>query len=139
MAFGRKKIQRPKNQLGYALYRYDRILDIDLKRILDAVKAKKNINPKRADQVVEGAIGSLDEIADEISKDNFKTDYRSDKIRDVILELLRKLREILQDAEEVYYDAGRLEEKKFMVRMEDTAEVRESLKVKMKDIESDYL
>jgi hypothetical protein len=139
MAIGRKKIQRPKNQLGYALYRYDRILDIDLGKILDAIKARKNLNPKKADLAVKKAVALLGEVADDISKDNFKTDYRSDKTRDIILELIQKFKKILQDAEKVSYGEGELEDRKFVVRLEDAADLRETLRVKMKDIESDYL
>jgi len=139
MALGRKKIQRPKNPLGYALYRYDKILDIDLRKIIDAIKLNKKVNAKRANPVVQKAVYSLDGIADDISKDNFKTDYRSDKTRDVIIDLFLKLKRILQNAEELSYVADKLEGSNFLDNLNETAKLRESLKLKMKDIESDYI
>ena len=133
MALGRKKIQRPKNLLGYALYRYDRLLDVDLKKILDAIKLGKNVNPKRIDPVVQEAIYSLDEIADDISKDNFKTDYRSDKTRDIILDLLQQLKQILKDAENSRYDKDKLDTGRSLEMLDEAVALRESLKAKMKD------
>ncbi len=139
MAFGRKKKERPKNYLGYALYRYDKVLSIDLGKIINAIKRRKHINPNRADQVVDRSLELLDEISGDISKENFKTDYRSDKTRDIIIALIEKLKDTLNKAKEVSYDTEIIEEYKIPDSLDEVIELRESLKSKMKDIESDYI
>ena len=48
MAFGRKKNERPKNTLGLALFRYDRIINIDLKNIIGTLESGKQLNLKRS-------------------------------------------------------------------------------------------
>jgi hypothetical protein len=139
MAFGRKKIERPKNILGLALYRYDGIINTDLKKIIKALKLKKNINPRRAGVNVEKAFSSLDRILDDISKDNFKTDYRSDKIRYNIISLIDRLKKVFQRAKEISFNAQKSEENKLPERLDEIIELRESLKPKLQDIESDYI
>jgi len=139
MAFGRKKIEKPKNVLGYALYRYDRIFKVDLKKIIKAIKFNKSVNPRRADLIVGKAVNSLNIISEDISKDNFKTDYRSDKTRDMILSLMERLKKILQKVKEISYDVQKFEEYRFPGSLEEIIKLRQSLKSKMKDIESDYI
>ena len=49
--FRRKKITRPKNPLGMALYQYDKIVGKELGGLLKSLAAGKNISPGRADSI----------------------------------------------------------------------------------------
>ena len=48
MIFKRKKVERPKNRLGIALFKYDKMLSSDLQKILQSIRHKKTINSARA-------------------------------------------------------------------------------------------
>jgi hypothetical protein len=138
MAF-RKKIERPKNYLGNMLYRFDNIYNKDLKNIIKDISSKKRLNLKKADFILNDAFKNLDSILEDISRENFKTDYRGDKIRDVIIEMINKLKKYFMIIKEYDYDAKSFEireEANFLVFV---AETRNLLKKKMKEIESDYL
>ncbi len=135
----RKKIERPKNYLGNMLYRFDNIYNKDLKNIIKDISSKKRLNPKKADFILNNAFKNLDNILLDISKKNFKTDYRGDKIRDIIIEMINKLKKYFMIIKEYNYEA-----KSFGVRdeanfLDFVAETRNLLKKKMKEIESDYL
>ena len=138
MRLGRKKVERPKNRLGLALFKYDKILSSDLQKILQSIQRKKTINSTRADIILDDVFYKLDAIADDISRENFKTDYRSDKTRDIIIEVFGDLKALLMLARSNSFDftnplLGTWETKLSMI-----IESRQSLKKKMKDIESDY-
>lgn len=138
MAF-RKKIERPKNYLGNMLYRFDNIYNKDLKNIIKDISSKKRLNLKKADFILNDAFKNLDSILEDISRENFKTDYRGDKIRDVIIEMINKLKKYFKIIKEYDYDAksfGIREEASFL---DFVSETRNLLKKKMKEIESDYL
>jgi hypothetical protein len=138
MIFKRKKVERPKNRLGLALFKYDSIWNSDLKKIIQRLRQKKAINSAKAGIILDDVFYKLNAIADDISRENFKTDYRSDKTRDTILEILGGLKELLTLIRTNSFDftnplLGTSEAK--LTRL---IEARQSLKNKMKDIESDY-
>lgn len=138
MAF-RKKIERPKNYLGNMLYRFDNIYNKDLKSIIKDISSKKRLNVKKADFILNDAFKNLDSILEDISRENFKTDYRGDKIRDVIIEMINKLKKYFMIIKEYDYDAKSFEIKEETNFLDFVAETRNLLKKKMKEIESDYL
>lgn len=138
MAF-RKKIERPKNYLGNMLYRFDNIYNKDLKSIIKDISSKKRLNLKKADFILNGAFKNLDSILEDISRENFKTDYRGDKIRDVIVEMINKLKKYFMIIKEYDYDAKNFEIREEADFLDFVAETRNLLKKKMKEIESDYL
>lgn len=138
MAF-RKKIERPKNYLGNMLYRFDNIYNKDLKSIIKDISSKKRLNLKKADFILNDAFKNLDSILEDISRENFKTDYRGDKIRDVIIEMINKLKKYFMIIKEYDYDAKSFEIKEEASLLDFVAETRNLLKKKMKEIESDYL
>jgi len=138
MAF-RKKIERPKNYLGNMLYRFDNIYNKDLKNIIKDISSKKRLNLKKADFILNDAFKNLDSILEDISRENFKTDYRGDKIRDVIIEMINKLKKYFKIIKEYDYDAKSFEIREEVSFLDFVAETRNLLKKKMKEIESDYL
>ena len=138
MAF-RKKIERPKNYLGNMLYRFDDIYNKDLKSIIKDISSKRRLNPKRADFILNDAFKNLDRILEDISRENFKTDYRGDKIRDVIIEMINKLKKYFMIIKEYDYDANSFEIREEANFLDFVGQTRNLLKKKMKEIESDYL
>jgi len=139
MVLRRKKIERPKNILGYALYRFDDIFNKELKNIINALKAKKKLNTKKAAILIDSAFFKIDGILDDISIDNLKTDYRSDKIRYIIIDLLNSFKKFFEIAKDNDFDHSKIEDKGEAVSLAAISEIRNSIKSKMKDIESDYL
>jgi len=139
MVLRRKKIERPKNILGYALYRFDDIFNKELKNIINALKAKKKLNTKKAAILIDSAFFKIDGILDDISIDNLKTDYRSDKIRYIIIDLLDSFKKFFEIAKDNDFDHSKIEDKGETVSLAAISEIRNSIKSKMKDIESDYL
>ncbi len=139
MIFKRKKVEKPKSRLGLALFKYDSVWNSDLKKIIQSIRQKKTINSARAGIVLDGAFYKLDAIADDISRENFKTDYRSDKIRDAIIEVMRDLKEFLTQASANSFDFANPLLAESETKLSLLTEARQSLKNKMKDIESDYL
>jgi hypothetical protein len=138
MIFKRKKIERPKNRLGLALLKYDGIWNSELHKIIHSIKQKKAINCARSGIVLEDVFYKLDAISDDISRENFKTDYRSDKTRDSILELIMDLKALLQHLLSNSFDFTNPLLAESEARISRLVEDRQSLKSKMKDIESDY-
>ena len=135
----RKKIERPKNYLGNILYRFDNIYNKDLKNIIKDISSKKRLNLKKADFILNDAFKNLNSILEDISRENFKTDYRGDKIRDVIVEMINKLKKYFMIIKEYDYDAKSFEIREESGFLDFVAETRNLLKKKMKEIESDYL
>lgn len=138
MAF-RKKIERPKNYLGNILYRFDNIYNKDLKSIIKDISSKRRLNPKRADFILNDAFKNLDRILEDISRENFKTDYRGDKIRDIIIDMINKLKKYFMIIKEYDYDANSFEIREEANFLDFIGQTRNLLKKKMKEIESDYL
>jgi hypothetical protein len=138
MIFKRKKTEKPKNQLGLALLKYDFIWNTQLFKIMQSIKKKKTINSTRAGIVLDDVYYKLDAIANDISKENFKTDYRSDKTRDSVLELIGDLKTLLQHLISNSFDFTNPFLASTEAKIARLIEDRQSLKKKMKDIESDY-
>ena len=138
MAF-RKKIERPKNYLGNMLYRFDNIYNKDLKSIIKDISSKKRLNLKRADFILNDAFKNLDRILEDISRENFKTDYRGDKTRDIIIDMINKLKKYFMIIKEYDYDANSFEIREEANFLDFVGQTRNLLKKKMKEIESDYL
>ncbi len=135
----RKKIERPKNYLGNMLFRFDKIYSKDLKNIIKDILSKKRLNIKKADFILNDAFKNLDSILEDISRENFKTDYRGDKIRDIVIEMINKLKKYFMMLKECDYDSKNFEIREEMNFLDFVAETRTLLKKKMKEIESDYL
>jgi len=137
--FGRKKVVRPKNPLGYALYRYDNIIKKDLKKVIDNILAKKGLNARKVNVILKDVYGKFDAILDDLSKENLKVDYRSDKIRYMIIDMVNKLKSFFNKAKAIDFNPLRIENDKKSSGIGEVMEIREVIKGKMKDIESDYL
>lgn len=137
--FRRKKVERPKNPLGMALLQYDNIIRKELGGLLKTLGAGKNMNPARAEAMLDRSEYKLDYIIEDISKENLKIDYRSDKTRYMIIDLIKQLKKYFAKAREFSFNGERLELDKKIKGPKEIADMRESLKKKMKDIESDYL
>jgi hypothetical protein len=138
MAF-RKKIEKPKNYLGNILYRFDNIYNKDLKSIIKDILSKRRLNLKKADFILNNVFKNLDNILEDISRENFKTDYRGDKIRDIIFEMISKLKKYFIMIKEYDYDAKSFEIREESGFLDFVIQTRSLLKKKMKEIESDYL
>ena len=135
----RKKIERPKNYLGNMLYRFDNIYNKDLKNIIKDISSKRRLNLKKADFILNDAFKNLDNILEDISRENFKTDYRGDKIRDIIVEMINRLKKYFMIIKEYDYDVKNFEIREEANFLDFVADTRNLLKKKMKEIESDYL
>jgi len=136
--FRRKKVGRPKNPLGYALYQYDNIIRKDLKKIIAGILAKKKLDARKTSIILEDAFSKFDTILDDLSKENLKIDYRSDKIRYTIVDMINKLESFFSKAKTHDFNPLKIEKDKKSPGLEEIMEIREVIKVKMKDIESDY-
>ena len=139
MAFRRKRIERPKNQLGYALFRFDNIVKKDLKKVINYILKKKIINPKKADVMLDKVFYKLDIILDDISMDNFKTDYMSDKVRYLIIDMINKFKSFFNKAKLCDFIPEKIQSTITVEYLNSVFNEREKIKKKMKDIESDYL
>jgi len=139
LAFRRKRIGRPKNQLGYALFRFDNIIKKDLKKVINCILKKKIINPKKADIILDKVSYKLDIILDDISMDNFKTDYMSDKVRYLIIDMVNKFKCFFNKAKSCDFIPEKIQSTITVEYLNSVFNEREEIKKKMKDIESDYL
>jgi hypothetical protein len=139
VAFRRKRIERPKNQLGYALFRFDNIIKKDLKKVINCILKKKIINPKKADVIIDKVFYKLDIILDDISMDNFKTDYMSDKVRYLIIDMVNKFKCFFNKAKSCDFIPEKIQSTITVEYLNSVFNEREKIKKKMKDIESDYL
>jgi len=135
----RKKITRPKNPLGMALYQYDRIVGKELAGLLKVLAAGKSISSGRGNAILEGSVYKLNYILEDISKENLKIDYRSDKARHDIAYMINELKKYFEKAKERGFEGGQLQNDKTIKNPEEIAGLREKIKKKMKDIESDYI
>lgn len=137
--FKKKKVGKPKNPLGKALFDYDNILRKNLKGIIDSVRFKKRLNPGRTKKILEYVYREFDDITVGISKENLKIDYRSDKIRYIIIDMIDSLKTLFKKAEEQDFDWLKFNIDKAASEIGNIENIRETLKKKMKEIESDYL
>ena len=136
--FRRKKIVRPKNPLGMALFQYDKIVGKELSGLLKTLSAGKSVSPGRAGAILEGSIYKLDYISEDLSRENLKIDYQSDKARYMIIDLINDLKNYFKRAGEKGFDGEMLTNDRTVKNPEEIKAFRKALKKKMKDIESDY-
>ncbi len=136
--FRRKKITRPKNPLGMALYQYDRIVGKELAGFLKSLSAGKSVSPGRAGSILEGSVYKLNYILEDLSRENLKIDYQSDKARYMIIGMINDLKKYFERAKEKGFDGELLVNDRTVKNPEEIKTLREALKKKMKDIESDY-
>ncbi len=54
------------------------------------------LSPRKVNPVIENAFYSLDKILEDISRDNFKTDYRTDKTRDIVIDLINRVKNFFE-------------------------------------------
>ncbi|MDD3818347.1 MAG: hypothetical protein PHG41_00690 [Actinomycetota bacterium] len=137
--FKKKRAETPKNPLGSVLYRYDIILNRDLKKILDCIEAKKKFNIKKASNTIDNINIEFDEMLADLSKENLKIDYRSDKIRYEIIDMIKKIKDILKEAHINNFNPSEIDKDDYILQIRELKEIRSNIKNKMKDIESDYL
>ncbi len=137
--FRRKKIVRPKNPLGMALYQYDKIVGKELSGLMKALSAGKSVSPGRAGAILEGSVYKLDYILEDLSRENLKIDYQSDKARYMIIDLINDQKKYFKRAGEKGFDGEMLTNDRTVKNPEEIKALREALKKKMKDIESDYI
>ncbi len=140
MGFLRKRrVEMPKTPLGLALYQYDNIVEKDLKKIIGSINGGRKLNAKRAEEVIDNAFEKFDGILFDISRDKLKVDYRSDKIRYNIIEMINKLKRLLEKAKINGFDPARMKDIEDFPEMGEIIEIRGLIMNRMKDIESDYL
>lgn len=137
--FRRKKIVRPKNPLGMALFQYDNVINKELGSLLKTLSSGKSIDPSRAEAILDKSMYKLDYILEDLSKDNLKVDYRSDKIRYIIIAMIGDLKKYFDRAREDGFDGERIGRDRKLRGPDEINKDRQDLKSKMKDIESDYL
>ena len=140
MLFGlkRKKAEKPKSVLGMALFKFDSIYNSKIKNIIDSISAKKRLNANKTNSVLNDVFLSLDEILGDISRDNFKTDYRQDKIRDSVILMAENLKKLLNELKGYDYETEKMTGFQITEAVESIFLIRQDIKKKMKDTESDY-
>jgi hypothetical protein len=137
--FRKKKIEKPKSSLGRALYDYDNIIEKDLKKILDGVDSNKKLDAKKVSVIFEDVVYRFDSMLDNISKENLKVDYRSDKIRYLIIDMIGKLKAFLNAVKTDGYDPLKEDKDQGFRAVDKAKEIREIVRTKMRDIDSDYI
>jgi len=137
--FKRKEAERPKSALGLALYQYDNILGKDLKKILDRINTGRTVDSRNTVIILERATDKLDDILEDLSKDKLKVDYRSDKIRYKIVDMVNKLKNALREAANESPGKSADEDSAGSGRLSEIKKIRNAIKNKMRDIESDYI
>ena len=137
--FKRNKVEEPKNPLGYALYKYDKIINRDLKKIIKLITLEKKLDFKRTNIILKDVFCKLDAILDSISKDSLKIDYMSDKTRDYLISMIQDLKNFFEKAKANNYEPEKVKTGVEISGLTAAINKREEIKKKMKDIESDYL
>jgi hypothetical protein len=110
-----------------------------MKGIIHSINSKRAVNPKRGKAIFDGAIHRFDFILDDISKENLKIDYRSDKIRYMIIDMVNMLKTFFEKALQYDFDPEKIKGYGLSGSLKKALSIREDIKKKMKDIESDYL
>ncbi len=137
--FRKKKIEKPKSPLGLALYDYDLIIATDLKKVLDGVNSNKKLDARKVSSIFKDVDYKFTGILDNLSKENLKVDYRSDKIRYLMIDMIGKLKAFLSAVKNEGYDSLREDKDQGSLAVDKVKEIRETVRRKMKDIESDYI
>jgi hypothetical protein len=136
--FRKKKVTKPRSPLGGALFEYDTIINKSLQGIINGVRSKRRLNPRKTEKILKDVYGKFNNITDRISKENLKIDYRSDKIRYMIIDMISRLKALFKKAEEQDFDHLKFNSDKAASEIDNIENIREKLKKKMKEIESDY-
>ncbi|MCL5771948.1 MAG: hypothetical protein M1479_06720 [Actinobacteria bacterium] len=136
--FGKKKLEKPKSVLGIVLYDYDLIINNDLKNILISIKLRKNLNPSRTGKIFDNISLKFEPHIKDISKDKLKLDYRSDKVRDLIIEMMTKIKSLFEKIKNENFDINSPALSNIYSEFEYTFALRETIRKKLKDIEYDY-
>jgi hypothetical protein len=137
MPLFRKKIEKPKSVLGYALFRYDNIINKNLKSLFDTIKKNNYPNSRNVIKILDGTFMSFDSILEDISVENFKTDYRSDKIRYILSGMIEKVKSYLAELAKNNFELNPsfIPGSDFLNELKET---RDLVRKKMRDVESDY-
>jgi len=136
--FGKPKTEKPKSHLGIVLYEYDLIIKTELKDILESVRQGRKLNAARTGRIIDSIFVRLDLSASNISKENLKTDYRSDKARDLILEMIKIIKEAFEKLKKAEFDLQNPDLSAICSEFDAAYAVRELIRRKLKDIENDY-
>ncbi|MHB1376061.1 MAG: hypothetical protein ACYCXB_01350 [Candidatus Humimicrobiaceae bacterium] len=136
--FGKRKAGKPKSPLGIVLYEYDLIIKTELKDILESIRQGRNLNAARTGKAIDSIFSRLDLFTGNISKDDLKTDYRSDKARDLIIEMIKKIKEAFEKIRSEKFDLQSQSLSGIYSEFEAAFTIRESIRKKLKDIENDY-
>ncbi|MDD5622330.1 MAG: hypothetical protein PHQ09_04095 [Actinomycetota bacterium] len=137
--FRKKKIERPKSPLGSALYDYDLMIATDLKKVLDGVNSNKKLDARKVSSIFKYVDHKFTGMLNGLSKENLKVDYRSDKIRYLMIDMIGKLKAFLNTAKTEGYDPLKEDKDQGSLAVDKAKEIREIIRRKMKDIESDYI
>ena len=136
--FGKRKAEKPKSPLGVVLYEYDLIIKTELKDIIESVRQSGNLNAARTGKVIDRAFSRFDLWTANISKDDLKIDYRSDKARDLIIEMIKKIKEAFEKIRSEKFDLQSQKLNGIYSEFESAFSIREAIRKKLKDIENDY-
>ena len=136
--FGKRKAEKPKSPLGIVLYEYDLIINSQLKDIFKSIKQGRNLNPARTGRVIDSIFYRFDSFIENISKDNLKIDYRSDKARDLIIEMIKIIKDSFEKIRNEKFDLQSQSLKNIYNEFEAAFTIRETIRKKLKDIENDY-
>jgi hypothetical protein len=136
--FGKKKLERPKSALGIVLYDYDLIINNDLKNIIISIKLRKNLNPSRTGKIFDNISLKFEPYINDISKEKLKLDYRSDKARDLIIEMMTKIKNLFEKIKKENFDMKSPALGNIYSEFEYAFALRETIRKKLRDIEYDY-
>ena len=103
------------------------------------MEAKKKFNIKKASITIDNINTEFDEMLTDLSKENLKIDYRSDKIRYEIIDMIKKIKDILEEVQINNFNPPGTDKDDYILQIGELKEIRSNIKSKMKDIESDYL
>jgi hypothetical protein len=136
--FGKSRAEKPKSQLGIVLYEYDLIINSELKDIFQSIRQGRSLNSFRTGRIIDSIFSRLDFFTANISKDNLKTDYRSGKARDLIIEMIKKIKSAFQKIRIEKFDLQTQSLEGIYGEFEAAFAMREEIRRKLKDIENDY-
>jgi len=136
--FGKRKAEKPKSPLGIVLYEYDLIIKTELKDILESIKQGRNLNAARTGKVIDSIFYRFDSFTAKISKDDLKVDYRSDKARDLVIEMINKIKNSFEKIKNEKFDLQNQNLMGIYSEFEAAFTIREAIRKKLKDIENDY-
>ena len=136
--FGKLRAEKPKSPLGIVLYEYDLIINSQLKDIFKSIKQGRNLNSARTGRVIDSIFFRFDLFIEHISKDDLKIDYRSDKARDLIIEMIKIIKDSFEKIRNEKFDLQSQSLKNIYNEFEAAFTIRKTIRKKLKDIENDY-